>query len=139
MVLVHLCPQNSTTWVRSMQQLVLPGTGLHQQHTSTPFPACHLAKRHPGRSQAPKPACRTIISSTSVMVFEPDTPSATKFEEIAIARREQAAEALELRGTRGNDPNFIDDGETPAAFELDMLESALILSTGELGGLGLQV
>ena len=64
------------------------------------------------------------------MVFEPDTPSAVKFEEIALARREQASEAVELRGIRGSDPTYMDDGETPAAFELDMLESALILSTG---------
>ena len=69
------------------------------------------------------------------MVFEPDTPSALKFEEIAQARREQAEEALELRGARGNDPGYVDDSsEAPAAFELDMLESALILSTGKGSG-----
>ena len=69
------------------------------------------------------------------MVFEPDTPSALKFEEIAQARREQAEEALELRGSRGNDPGYVDDSsEAPAAFELDMLESALILSTGTGSG-----
>lgn len=74
--------------------------------------------------------CRTIIAPNSVMVFEPDTPSATKFEEIAIARRQQAAEALELRGSNRGLDGYMDDSEPPAAFELDMLESALILCTG---------
>ena len=65
------------------------------------------------------------------MVFEPDSPSATKFEEIAIARRQQADEALKLRESARVDPAYMDD-EVPAAFELDMLESALILCTGGL-------
>ena len=64
------------------------------------------------------------------MVFEPDTPSATKFEEIAIARRQQAAEALELRGASRGLDSYMDDNDAPAAFELDMLESGLILCTG---------
>lgn len=74
---------------------------------------------------------RAIIAANQCLLFEPDSPSAQKFQEIAIARRQQAAEALELRGSRGPEAaTYLDDSDVPPPFELDMLESSLILATG---------
>ncbi|KAK9803476.1 hypothetical protein WJX73_006233 [Symbiochloris irregularis] len=77
---------------------------------------------------------RAIIAARQCLLFEPDSPSAKKFQEIAIARRQQAAEALELRGgARGPEAApYLDESDVPPPFELDMLESALILATGRL-------
>lgn len=76
---------------------------------------------------------RAIIAANQCLLFEPDSPSAQKFQEIAIARRQQAAEALELRGSRGPEAaTYLDDSDVPPPFELDMLESSLILATGRL-------
>ena len=75
--------------------------------------------------------CRAIIAANQCLLFEPDSPSAQKFREIAIARRQQAAEALELRGSRGPEAApYLDDSDVPPPFELDMLESSLNLATG---------
>ena len=74
---------------------------------------------------------RAIIAANQCLLFEPESPSAQKFQEIAIARRQQAAEALELRGSRGPEAApYLDDSDVPSPFELDMLESTLILATG---------
>lgn len=90
---------------------------------------------------APAPR-RMIIAAEQSLLFEPNSPCSRKFLEIVSPRLEASDSLRRSRAYRAAHPSSEDadyvQENPPPPFELEMIEGALMVATGELRCFGVQ-
>ena len=83
---------------------------------------------------------RTIIRADKCLLFEPNSPCARKFLDIVCPRLQDHEAARRVRSARSYhgelDVIFPEEDEQAPPFELEILEAALMVATGEGPSIG---
>lgn len=76
--------------------------------------------------------CRAIITAHNCLLFDPQTPQSKKFLEIVTPRLTASEGARALAEYKRSSDDYEEDEALAPPFELEMVEGAMMVATGNL-------
>ena len=93
---------------------------------------CNVVVMHSSRSDSEQAdACRAITHANKCLLFEPNSASSRKFLDILVGRLRQENAPRQEHAQSDEDIPFPVEEEKPPPFELEVLEAALMVATGD--------